>query len=452
VTSNRYAALLVGASLAALLCVTSEGAARGRGHFGGGGHFEHAPLEGDFRTTLPERRIEDRAPYREEADHPAYGAAGERRDDAHRGQNGRRQLASNDPRHPFGNGHSYRNQFWGDQFAARDFHCRNDCAWGWVGPVFWPFALGDTFSFAWWPDEGDPAFWDYGLNFILTGLFWPNGVYKWPQGYAAYPWPGDGSSYQIAREAHQTVTSGGPANAPPPSASDSATDATQTCSGLGPGVASLPMERIAQVVKPEVSQAAVFDALKAASAQAQAILAAACPSQPPLTPVGRLDAAQKRLEAMDQAVDTVMAPFAAFSKALTNAQRQALDSLASKNAGAGGSVLEMGDVGGCIDEGQEFIDLPAQEIVQAVQPDARQTAALDQLKTVSAQAAERLRSGCLGSVPATPEARMEAMDQRLHQTLVAVNDVRPALVGFYDSLGDEQKARFNTLPSEQAAK
>ena len=44
------------------------------------------------------------------------------------------------------------------------------------------------------------------------------------------------------------------------------------------------------------------------------------------------------------------------------------------------------------------------------------------------------------------------MGQRLQQTIVAVNEVRPALVGFYNSLSDEQKARFNTLPSEPTAK
>jgi hypothetical protein len=32
-----------------------------------------------------------------------------------------------------------------------------------------------------------------------------------------------------------------------------------------------------------------------------------------------------------------------------------------------------------------------------------------------------------------------------------MNDVRPALLGFYDSLSDEQEARFNTL-AQQASK
>jgi hypothetical protein len=152
---------------------------------------------------------------------------------------------------------------------------------------------------------------------------------------------------------------------------------------------------------------------------------------------------------MDQAVDTVMAPMAKFSSVLTDEQRRQLDAMGGSGKGANGSALEMGDVGDCIDQGQQFTDVPAQQIEQAVRPDQRQRAALDALKTVSAQAAERLRSQCPTSVPATPEARLEAMDQRLHETMVAVNEVRPALVGFYDSLSDEQKARFNTMPSEQ---
>ena len=95
---------------------------------------------------------------------------------------------------------------------------RDNCRWGWAGPSSGRSRLATCFSYAWWPYAGPPAFWDYGLNVILTGLFWPNGVYKWPQGYGAYAWPGDGGTYQVAREAHQNVYSGGPANAPPPSA------------------------------------------------------------------------------------------------------------------------------------------------------------------------------------------------------------------------------------------
>jgi hypothetical protein len=37
------------------------------------------------------------------------------------------------------------------------------------------------------------------------------------------------------------------------------------------------------------------------------------------------------------------------------------------------------------------------------------------------------------------------MDKRLKATVTAMNEVPPALVGFYDSLSDEQKARFDTM-------
>ena len=317
--------------------------------------------------------------------------------------------------------------------------------------MFWPFAAGDIFSFAWWPYAGAPAFWNYGLNYMMTGLFWPNGAYAWPNGYGAYPY---NNSYQYAQESHENVYSAGPeqeseqTQAQPESSSDIA----QSCSGFAPGVGSLPMNHIEATLKPEQSQRAAFDELSAASAKAETILKGACPSEAALTPVGRLDALQKRLTAMDEAVDTLMGPFATFSKALTDEQRKALDAMGSSKKGDSGAAVQMGDIGRCLDEGQEFVDLPAQEIAQSIQPDAKQNAALDKLEAVSSQAAERLRSACPTSVPSTPQARLEAMDKRLHETIVAVNDVRPALVGFYESLTDEQKARFNTLPPEQTGK
>ena len=186
-----------------------------------------------------------------------------------------------------------------------------------------------------------------------------------------------------------------------------------------------------------------------ASSKAELILASACPSEPPLTPVSRLDALQRRLDAMTQAIDKVEAPLSAFTKVLTPEQTRELDSMGGSSSG--GSSTEMGDVGNCIDQGEQFTDVPAQQIEQAVQPDASQRAKLDALKTASNQAAERLRSECPTSVPATPEKRLAAMDQRLHATITAVNEVRPALVGFYESLTDDQKARFNTLPPSRPA-
>ena len=37
------------------------------------------------------------------------------------------------------------------------------------------------------------------------------------------------------------------------------------------------------------------------------------------------------------------------------------------------------------------------------------------------------------------------MGKRLTATVTAMNEVRPALAGFYESPTDEQKARFDTM-------
>jgi LTXXQ motif family protein len=51
-----------------------------------------------------------------------------------------------------------------------------------------------------------------------------------------------------------------------------------------------------------------LDALKSASSTAEDALKAPCPNEVALTPVGRLDAMQKRLNSMVQAIAIVRTP------------------------------------------------------------------------------------------------------------------------------------------------
>jgi hypothetical protein len=69
------------------------------------------------------------------------------------------------------------------------------------------------------------------------------------------------------------------------------------------------------------------------------------------------------------------------------------------------------------------------------------------LKNASAKAAEGLNVNCPTYQMLTPTGRVEAMEKRLDATLGAVKTVGPALAKFYNSLSDEQKARFNSLRS-----
>jgi LTXXQ motif family protein len=88
---------------------------------------------------------------------------------------------------------------------------------------------------------------------------------------------------------------------------------------------------------------------------------------------------------------------------------------------------------------------PIAEITRAVQPTPEQRALLDELKAASAKAADVFKQSCVDSYALTPPGRLRAMTNRVRATLEAVRIVRPALERFYDSLSDEQKARFNAL-------
>ncbi len=87
-----------------------------------------------------------------------------------------------------------------------------------------------------------------------------------------------------------------------------------------------------------------------------------------------------------------------------------------------------------------------------MQPNEEQRTALNVLSQASAKALDLLRNACPNDLPSTPTGRLAAMELRLEAMLAAVRSVRPALDDFYQSLGDEQKARFNAVaPKNEAA-
>jgi hypothetical protein len=88
---------------------------------------------------------------------------------------------------------------------------------------------------------------------------------------------------------------------------------------------------------------------------------------------------------------------------------------------------------------------PIQEIAQTVQPDESQQAALNDLKDAAGKALDVLQSACPNDLPSTPTGRLAAMRKRIEVMSQALGIVKPALEHFYDSLSDEQKARFNPI-------
>jgi hypothetical protein len=97
----------------------------------------------------------------------------------------------------------------------------------------------------------------------------------------------------------------------------------------------------------------------------------------------------------------------------------------------------------CGDPGKGITAWPIASIEQAVQPTPEQRALLDELKSAAAKAADAFKESCGDSYAMTPPGRLRAMTNRISATLDAVRIVRPALKKFYNSLSDEQQARFN---------
>jgi hypothetical protein len=99
----------------------------------------------------------------------------------------------------------------------------------------------------------------------------------------------------------------------------------------------------------------------------------------------------------------------------------------------------------CGDPDKGITAWPIDSIDKAVQPTPEQRALLDELKSAAAKAADAFKESCGGSYALTPPGRLRAMTNRISATLEAVQIVRPTLEKFYNSLSDEQQARFNAL-------
>jgi hypothetical protein len=309
---------------------------------------------------------------------------------------------------------------------------------GWVGPVFWPFLLGDVLSCAFWPNVYCYPFWSYGTVFAYD--------------YGPYvPAYGYGGTSNIYGSAESSGDSRRAARSNPIPA-----DVTQSCGGFAPGVTSLPIDQIRREIEPTGEAVAALDQLADATSKASDVLSASCPREPPLTPLARLDAVETRLEAMIKAIQTVRPPLASLYDSLSDEQRQRLEAIGAEESHHGHATAAAGPAGAdtlaslCGNQATGFTELPVQRIEEIVKPTGPQQTALDQLKQASAKAADALQGSCPTHVGETPTARLDAMSNRLDAMVHSVKGLRPTLGDFYASLSDEQKAQFNAMGQQGA--
>ena len=96
---------------------------------------------------------------------------------------------------------------------------------------------------------------------------------------------------------------------------------SESCGDPKSSLTQLPIERIEAVTRPAGKQKQALDRLNGATRDAVKTLQAACPDSVPLTPVGRLEAMEKRLAAMLQAADLVQPAMDEFYASLSAEQK-----------------------------------------------------------------------------------------------------------------------------------
>lgn len=113
----------------------------------------------------------------------------------------------------------------------------------------------------------------------------------------------------------------GPKKANSPEAQAALPDDAKKCGEAKPGLTNLPIEQLDDALKPNDRQQAELDKLGDATVKAVGLLQAACPSEVPLTPPGRLQAIETRLQAMADAAKTVKPALDGFYASLSAEQK-----------------------------------------------------------------------------------------------------------------------------------
>ena len=342
-------------------------------------------------------------------------------------------LRSQDPLNPTGSGlgnPAVRRQMvaaaalagWHGGHIADGWWRHGDGGYGWVGPLFWPFAIYDIYDYTIWGDG--IGFWDYGYPDIYAAIFTPYGH----DDLAAYTGP------RPFGPRHRRV---------PP--------LQQLCDDSRE-IAGLPIDQIRQAVQPNEAQSAALDDLANALSSAAQMIRGACPAQTAFTAPDRLALMQQRIGAMSKAALAVEQPLGKFYDLLDDDQEARLNAIAEdrrKMSAANGATEAPAQ--GCGAALPAALQWPADEIEAKLHPNDAQRAALEMLREANARAADILNNACQPEDATTLPTRLDAVEGRLDAMQQAVNLVSTALEDFYATLSDEQKAQFEAIGQKRTA-
>ena len=113
----------------------------------------------------------------------------------------------------------------------------------------------------------------------------------------------------------------GPQNAGMEAQASVASQAADTCKQPKQGLTNLPIEQIEDALNPTDAQEAELMKLQDATNKAVSIMQTACPNETPMTPPGRLNVMEKRLQSMVDAANTVKPALENFYASLSSEQK-----------------------------------------------------------------------------------------------------------------------------------
>jgi len=305
---------------------------------------------------------------------------------------------------------------WHGQRGTPGWWQHGDGGYGWVGPMFWPFALYDIYDYALWGDG--MGFWGYGYRDIYAAIFTPYDDDE----LARYVSPPQGRKFRKFPTLERV------------------------CSDHAGELASLPVEQIRQSMRLSEEQQSILDDLRKASVEAAQTIHAACPTEAASTPLGRLAAMQQRLEAMKSAIERIRTPFEKFQESLDDDQKAELAELNDQRAPFAPKVPTAQS---CTPP--ETLQWPVSEIEAKLHLSETQREQLDALQRMNAFARNTLNFACQPDDNLTPPDRLATADTRLDAMLDAIRLIAPALDDFLATLSEEQKAQFETIGAKRTS-
>jgi LTXXQ motif family protein len=297
-----------------------------------------------------------------------------------------------------------------------------DGGYGWVGPLFWPFAIYDIYDYTIWGDR--IGLWDYGYPDIYAAIFAPYGH----DDLTAYTGPG-----RFGRR-HRRV---------PP--------LQELCGDDRSEIAGL-IEQLQQAIPPsnEAQRAALDDLANALTSAAQ-MIRASCPTQTAFTAPDRLAVMQQRIGAMIMAEQAVQQPLGKFYDLLDDEQEARLNALAEDRRKISANGTAEAPAPACGAAQPAALQWPADEIEARLHPNDTQRAALKALQDANARAVDILNNECQPQEATTLPIRLDAVDGRLGAMQQAVYLVSAALQDFYATLTDAQKVQFEAIGQKRTS-